>query len=139
MPAPHLLLLHAKEAMRRMARLDLDARRAEADMTPHEVVLGGKTYRFVARLPVEFMTLLKQGDLEDAMRLLMLDPSEWDELRAAVPTDDDLMAIVELYGVSEGESSASNGSSPSAGTSSRPTSSPTTGSTSGRSASGRKR
>src|SRR6266496_4861787 len=89
--------LQVKEAQRRMAKLDLDALRAEADMTPHEVVLGGQTYRLRATMPLDCMALIKAGDLAEAMAMLLIDPGEWEQMRAAVPDDRDLLAVVALY------------------------------------------
>jgi len=116
-----------------MATLDLDARRAartEAEDTPHEVTLGGHVYPLRARMPLEFTQLLGEGKLVDAVKLLLVDPDDWADFRQAVPDDDDLIAITELYGVDLGEAVASAGSSPNGGANSRPTSKPTTGSTS---------
>ena len=51
----------------------------------------------------------------EAMQLLLVDPGDWAELRKAVPDDDDLTAIAELYAVDLGESSASPASSSNGG------------------------
>jgi hypothetical protein len=133
--------LVAKEAQR-MATLDLDAKRAaraEASMTPHEVILGGKTYRLRARMPLEFTDHLNEGRIVEAVKLLLIDPTEWEQLRLAVPDDEDLLAITELYAVDLPESPASAPSSPNGGTPVRPISSATTRSTSARRPTGRKR
>ena len=122
-----------------MAKLDLDALRAEADMTPHEVTLGGETYRLRATMPLDCMALIKQGDLAEAMAMLLIDPGEWEQMRAAVPDDRDLLAVVALYGVDEGEAPASPDSSLNGGRPSPPTSRPSTASTSPKPATARKR
>lgn len=122
-----------------MATLNLDALRAEADMTPHEVTLGGQVYRFRARLPLEFADLLNQGQVVEAFKLLLVDPTEWEQMRAALPDDQDLLAISDMYAVALPELQASQRSSPNGSGSSRPTSNGSTGSTSPRSVSARKR
>lgn len=117
-----------------MARLDLDAKRAarsEAENKPHEVILGGRTYLLRPTMPLEFTDLLNTpGRAGEAMRLILVDPSEWEEMRKAIPDDEDLVAITELYGVELPESAASAPSSSNGGTSSRRTSKRRTGSTS---------
>ena len=117
-----------------MATIDLDARRAartETENKPHEATLGGRTYRFKPRMPLEFTDLLNTpGRIAEAIKLILVDPDDWAEFRQAVPDDDDLIAITELYGVDLGEAVASAGSSLNGGASSRPTSKPTTASTS---------
>jgi hypothetical protein len=123
-----------------MAKLDLDALRAEADMTPHEVTLGGEVFRLRARLPLEFAELLNEGKLSDAMRLLLIDPAEWETMRLALPDDQDLTAIAEMYAVALPELQASQRSSPNGKPSLRPTSPSTIpASASPRRASGRPR
>src|SRR6266542_2805423 len=122
-----------------MGRRDLDALRAEADTTPHEVVLGGRTYRFRATLPLEFTELLNEGKFVQAVKLLLVDPSEWEQMRAAVPDAQDLSAIAEMYALALPESSGSQPSSRNGDGSSPPTSGPTTSSVSPKRASGRGR
>jgi hypothetical protein len=122
-----------------MATLDLDARRAEANLTPHEVTLGGNTYRLRNPMPLEYLQLLRQGKLVEAVQLLLIDPSEWEQMRAAIPDEADLTAITKLYEVDEGESSASPSSSANGGRPSKSTSSGSTASTSPQPAGGRKR
>jgi hypothetical protein len=116
-----------------MAKLDLDARRAaraEADNTPHEVTLAGHVYPLRARMPLEFTQLLGDGKLVDAVKLLLVDPDDWEQMRTALPDDDDLLALTELYTVDMGESPASPPTSSNGGRSSRPTSRAITTSTS---------
>lgn len=122
-----------------MARADLNAKRAarsEAENAPHEVALGfdadGKERVFFLkpRLPVAFVELLREGRIREALQLLLVDPADWEPMRAADLDSDDLMAICELYGVDLPESPASTRSSTNGGPSSRPTSKRRTGSTS---------
>lgn len=121
-----------------MATLNLDALRAEADMTPHEVTLGGKTYRFRARMPLEFAELLNAGKLAEAVKLLLVDGSEYEQFREAIPDDQDLLAITDLYAVDLPESGRSAPSSLNGGPSSKSTSNGSTPSTSPRRAGARR-
>jgi hypothetical protein len=112
-----------------MAAIDLDARRAarsEAENTPHELIVGGRTYRLKPRMPLEFSDRLTEGKLVAAMQLLLVDPAEWEALRAAELDDADLVAIADLYAVSLPQSPGSATSSTNGGPSSKPTSSPAT-------------
>jgi hypothetical protein len=112
-----------------MATIDLDARRAaraEHANAPHEATLGGRVYRFKPRMPLEFTDLLSAGRMGEAMALLLVDPDDWQAMRAAVPDEDDLMAIAELYGVDLGEAPASAPSSRRTGPTSKRTSKRTT-------------
>lgn len=136
---PGIQELRHKEAQRRMAKLDLNARRAarsEAEKEPHEVELGHDAdgnplvWRLRPQMPVEYTDLLVQGRMAEALRLLLVDEDDWPELRKQVPDDDELTAISELYAVTPPESPASAGSSTSDGTSSRRTSNGSTASTS---------
>jgi hypothetical protein len=131
--------LWLREVQRRMAKLDLDALRAEADMTPHEVTVGGQTFQFRAQMPVEYTDLLNAGKLGEALKLLLVDPGDWEQFRLAVPDAQDLTWITELYAVDQGESAASVPSSPSGNGSSRPTSNGSTASASPKPASARRR
>ena len=130
-----------------MARIDLNATRAarsEAENQPHEVVLGfdasgaEQVFRLRPRLPLEFSALLARGQADEAMKLVLVDPDDWQRMRAAIPEEDELMAIADLYAVDMGESPASNRSSTNGGRPSRPTSSASTRSTSPKRAGGRK-
>jgi hypothetical protein len=114
-----------------MARLDLNARRAarsEAENEPHQVTLGfdpdGKAlvFRLKPRMPVEYMDLLGAGQLGAALRILLVDPDQWDAFRMGEPDSDDLAEITELYSVSLGESDGSASSSTNGGSSSKLTS-----------------
>jgi hypothetical protein len=115
--------------------VDLNARRAartEAENTPHEVVLGvdedGKeqVFKLKPSLPLEITDLLNVGQFRQAMELLLVDPADWRRMCAAGVDADDLLAMIDLYGVVLGESQASGSSSTSGGRSSRPTSPTTT-------------
>ncbi len=105
-----------------MAELDLDARRAEANLEDHKLTLGGKVYSLPAEMPLLFADRLAKGDLEDAILLLFGD-EEGGEV-ASLLTDKDLAAIAEdLYGMGDtGNSSASPVSLNRAGRRSKPTS-----------------
>ena len=122
-----------------MARVDLNAKRAarsEAQNKPHELALGFDAsgaelvWLLKPRMPLEFAELLSQGRTGTAMKLLLVNPDDWERMREFVPEDDDLYDISRLYDVDLGESSASSPSSNGGGPSSRPTSNGSTGSTS---------
>jgi hypothetical protein len=112
-----------------MAVIDLNAHRAarsEAENKPHDLILGfddeGKprVYQLRPRMPVEFTDLLVAGKMGEAMQLLLVDPNDWAELRKAVPDDDDLAAVTELYAVNLPESPGSASSSPNGGSTLKP-------------------
>lgn len=108
-----------------MATIDLDARRAaraEAENKPHEVILEGRTYLLRPRMPLEFTDLLNAGRMGEAMQLLLVNPEEWADLRKAVPDDDDLAGIAEVYAVNLPEAGGSAPSSTNGGSSSKATS-----------------
>jgi hypothetical protein len=105
-----------------MAKLNLDARRAarsEAENEPHEVVLGGHTFLLKPRMPIDYMDLLIANQLSAALRILLVDPSQWDMFRMGEPDNEDLEAITELYSVSPPESDGSASSSTNGGSSSK--------------------
>jgi len=80
-----------------MVRLDLDARRAEAQGEPHEVVLGGVTYQLPAEFPVVAGEYLASAEMSAAVGLLF----GQDNVAAVLPvlTAEDINAIVdECYG-----------------------------------------
>jgi hypothetical protein len=109
-----------------VARVDLDARRAEAGNEPHVVVLDGTEYLIPAKLPLAVAERLVQGQMTEAIRGMFGD--EHVETVADVLTLDDLLAIAdECYGLRVGESAASSRPSPNGGTRSTPTSSASTG------------
>jgi len=108
-----------------MGKLNLDARRAartEAENQPHEVVLAGHTFHLKPRMPVEYMDLLGAGQLGAALRILLVDPDQWEQFRMGEPDSDDLEAITELYAVSPPESDGSARSSTNGGPNSNVTS-----------------
>jgi hypothetical protein len=105
-----------------MGKLNLDARRAarsEAENQPHEVVLGGQTFLLKPRMPIEFMDLLGAGQLGAALRILLVDPGQWDSFRMGEPDSDDLAEITGLYAVTPPESDGSASSSTNGGPSSK--------------------
>jgi hypothetical protein len=119
-------------------RVDLNAKhaaRSEAENEPHELVLGynpdGSEQVFLLRprLPMEFSALLRRGATDEAIRLILVNPDDWERFRREIPDDDDLYDITELYEMVPGESSASTPSSNGDGRSSRPTSNASTTST----------
>ena len=131
-----------------MARLDLNAKRAartEAENEPHEVVLGfdpdGAEQVFLVRprMPLEFPSLLARGLFREALELILVDPADWQRMRKAVPEEEELLEMANLYGVDVGEAPASTRSSKNGGRSSRPTSRPSTSSTSPKPAGATKR
>jgi hypothetical protein len=103
-----------------MARLDLDARRAEANSDPHVVQLGGHDYELPPKLPLALAQYLVEGRTVDAIRILF-----GDDAAPAVErllTDDDLDAIArQLYGVTPGEARPALARSPTNGARSNPT------------------
>ena len=114
-------------------KLDLDAKRAARDDAinlPHEVTLGGETFTLPARLPLEVLDLMSDGQFRDAFRVLLFDdPDQVDRFFKHRPDDADLEDIMGLYGPA-GESSGSHGSSQSNGGRPKPISRRATTSTS---------
>jgi hypothetical protein len=126
-----------------MAKLDLNARRAarsEAENQPHEVTLGfdpdGKPWVFLLkpRMPIEYMDLLIANQLSEALRILLVDPDQWEQFRMGSPDNEDLEAITALYSMSPPESDGSPGFSTNGGPTSNATSLPATDLISARSA-----
>jgi hypothetical protein len=122
-----------------VARIDLNATRAarsEAENQPHEVVLGfdasgaEQVFLLRPRMPLEFPSLLARGLFREAMELILVNPEDWQRMRDAVPEEDELLQMANLYGVDVGEPPASNRSSTNGGRKSRRTSKGSTGSTS---------
>ena len=127
-----------------MTELDLDAARAaraEARAENPTVKFGGEVFKLPAELPMEFIWLLVEGEERKALDCLFSDDLE--RFCRQQPSREDIMAffagIRDLYGLNQGESSASAGSSSNGGNRSRLTSPTSIGSTSPRRASGRKR
>ena len=106
-----------------MARIDLDARRAEIE--GHVVVLGGVEYTLAGSMPLVVAEAMSEGRFRDAMRALVpgVPDVEIDRL-----TVEDIKAIgSECYGLTFPESLASSRPSKPNGTRSTPTSLTTTG------------
>lgn len=106
------------------------------------MTLAGETFTLPVELPMRYVWTLVDGD--DMAALKVLFDGQLDRFLATDPSRQDILALVagvpKLYGLaSEGESSASAGSSRNGSSRSRPTSAASTGSTSGRRAGPRKR
>lgn len=120
-------------------RIDLDAARAARLAkrgTPPVVVHNGTEYQMPAEMPAEAVTgfgMMQRGDLsgvDQAMQALLGD--FYDQFRSGLSFEDmrELYEqLVEEYGFTVGESSASASSSSTTGEPSRPTSPVTTAST----------
>jgi hypothetical protein len=124
-----------------MGRVDFDALRAEAAEEPHEVTVGGVTYKLRATLPPAVIAYLAPPgfdpehpetvagfipDFVSVARALLLDGDA--ETFAMQFDQDEWERLFELYGLSLGESLASPGSSLPTPVPSRPTSPSTTAS-----------
>lgn len=115
--------------------LNLDAARAARDEVRGEapkVIFGGETFTLPAELPMDYVWTLGEDDMATLKTLFN---GQLDRFKALKPTREDLLALIagvpKLYGLaSEGESSASAGSSADGSPRSRPTSAATTKSTS---------
>ena len=111
-----------------MAELDLDARRAEAQLEDHKLTLGGKVYLFPAEVPLLFGDRLNKDGIEEGMQLL-LGEEEGSEV-ALLLSDPELITIAKtFYGDSVPELQASPPSLNRAGRRSKPTSKGSTAST----------
>jgi hypothetical protein len=122
-----------------MGVFDLDAARAaraareevEGPRKPPSIRFGGRDFIVPNVCPLDVVLAVDRGDAERFIRGLVGDA--FDDFMALGPDLDDYLAIKDalliLYGVSEGESSASPKSLPRTGTRSRPTSNGSTGST----------
>jgi hypothetical protein len=110
-----------------MASLDLDARRAEANLEDHKLTLGGKVYSLPAEMPLLFADRLQNEKIEEAIHVLF-GPEDGGEV-APLLTGQDLEAIAQnLYGLDgSGEAPASPPSLNRAGRRAKPTSSASTG------------
>lgn len=117
--------------------LDLDQLRAEANQEPFEVRVGGMTFDLPAVLPVSLSLSVNQlasGDdlnAEVAERIFRtiitgLVGDRADDLMRVISMEELQHVVVACYGVSVGESSASDASSSNGGTPPRPTASATT-------------
>ena len=110
--------------------LDLNARRAARAAKRGEdfVVSVGdpaESFRLVEELPLRAMELIGEGELVAAVKMLVVDPAQWERFAELVSLDD-VADISSLYGSSLGESSASTESSADAGEPSGQTSNATT-------------
>lgn len=95
-----------------MARIDLDARRAEEQ--GHTVVFGGREYAVAGSMPIVVAELFADGRFREALRVLVPDlpPAEVDKVSV-----EDVKAIgTECYGLTFPESEASSAPSRSTGT-----------------------
>lgn len=95
-----------------MAKLDLDARRAEYG-EGHEVTLAGKAWELPPKFPMAIAQYLQAGELDKAVAALFGE----DAVDTVLPVlnDDDLNAILgDLYGLNDDAAAkaASNGKSP---------------------------
>lgn len=119
-----------------MPRLDLNAARAARAAKrgePMTIELGdpAQSFKLVDELPVEVTEKATAGDVVGAMKALLANPEQdWTRLSEIGLSYDDILAIVEFYGTSLGESQASAISSKMNSAPSKPTSSGTTASTS---------
>jgi hypothetical protein len=110
-----------------MAHVDLDAKRAarsEARNQPHSFTLDGEEYELPARIPLEVLELIGEGLFRSAFeQLLRRQPGKAERFFATdpPPDDEDLEALLSVYG-SPGNSSASQRSSRSTGQNSKRTS-----------------
>jgi len=115
-------------------KLDLNAARAARAAKrgePMSIELGdpAQSFRLVDELPVEVTEKATAGDVVGAMKALLKDQEDWPKIQAIGLSYDDILAIVEFYGTSLGESQASAISSKMSTAQSKPTSSTTTAST----------
>lgn len=105
--------------------LDLNAKRAARAAQfgePMSFQVGEDHFTLVPELPLAAIEMATASNIAGAMKVLLADPLDWDRFMGTEPTINDVMDIVEFYGTSVGESSASSGSSTSGGGVSRQTS-----------------
>ena len=101
-----------------MGRINLDTIRAERmkDKAEHVVTFNGQDFALPPEIPFSVGTFWASGEVVDGLRLLFGDQA-YDDFAKGNPSVDDIEALVEAlaedYGLNLGESSASNGSSPS--------------------------
>lgn len=89
--------------------VDLDALRAKRVEVGggRRVRLGGRDWDLVAEVPFEFVEAWAARRRRRCVELLLADPAEADEFFGVRPSNDDFLAIIDLYGSSPGKSSAS--------------------------------
>jgi len=107
-----------------MTRLDLNARRAAraaAKGEPFVVRLGVQEFTLAGEMPFFCLEAVEDNRFIDAVKMLVA-PEDWERFRACAPTFQDVVEIIEAYGVGLGESTNADGSSPNTGAPSRPTS-----------------
>jgi hypothetical protein len=109
-----------------MARVDLDARRAQFGAEDHVVVLDGIEYRLPAKLPLVVAQRFVEGDYAAALRG-MFGEAHADRVLATISLDDLLAIAEDAYGLRLPESPASSLPSPNGGMRSTPTSNASTG------------
>lgn len=113
---------------RAVTRLDLNARRAARASAKGEafvVRLGAEQFTLAPEMPFFCLEAVEDNRFIDAVKMLV-NPGDWDRFKACAPTFNDVIEIIEAYGVGLGESSNSDGSWASTGASSKPTSPDTT-------------
>lgn len=119
--------------------IDLDAlaaQRAEGRGEPPTITFKGEAFELPVEMPIEVVEAWNaDADAVTFGKAVLGD--QWERFRALRPSREDILLgigskLLALWGVSSGESKASDESSSSDGTSSRPTSSASTGSTSER-------
>jgi hypothetical protein len=105
--------------------LDLNAKRAARAAQfgePMSFQVNDNNFVLVPELPLAAIEMATASNIAGAMKVLLADPDDWERFMQTEPTINDVMDIVEFYGTSVGESSASSGSSKSGGGVSRLTS-----------------
>jgi len=95
--------------------VDLDAKRAarrERNGQATQVLLGGQLITLATELPLEALDLINGEINGDALiSMLAATPEDVAKLNKARPTLEDLMELIELFGITLGESSGSASSS----------------------------
>lgn len=96
-----------------MARIDLDAARAEAAKEPHIVDFGGDEFKFppVDEWPLEAIDHVRLGAYRDAMQTVL--GSDWERFNSHGPTLGDMNHLLDAVAESDGVDSVgkSQGSS----------------------------
>ena len=101
--------------------IDIDARRAASDRENRVVRAGNRDYELVPDIKINVMEAAAAGNIADAARLLLVHPdADWPTFSAEVGMNE-LTWILNAYGTTLGESSASTESSVDTGASSGPT------------------
>lgn len=91
--------------------IDINARRAAADQTNRVVRAGERDYELVPQIKINVMEAASSGNIAEAARLMLVHPDEdWPSFSAEIGMDE-LTWILNAYGTSLGESSASTESS----------------------------